>query len=172
MTAIGQLKLLTANLFCVIISLKITEDIGNERIMRFIMRNINICADGGGTSLRLTAFSDNLKLAAQSKSGSVNPNFETNERIGENMAEAVKLLIAELDCEFIINNIYVTIVGSADYFKDILTREMSGRIAENAAFNIISETHSHILAASLGYTGGIALAGTGSGAIYCKNRGT
>ena len=131
------------------------------------MKNINICADGGGTSLRLIAFGDDLKLAAQSKSGSVNPNFETNERIGENMAEAVKLLIAELNCGFIINNIYATIVGSSAYFKDILTREISGNLTDNAAFNIISETHSHVLAASLGYTGGIALAGTGSGAIYC-----
>jgi len=131
------------------------------------MKNINLSVDGGGTSLRVIAFDDDLKLVAQSKSGSVNPNFESAEKIGNNMTEAVKMLLANLDGNFKIKNIYATIVGSVSLFHEILVKE-SDTLSESATVCNISEGHSHLFAASLGDKGGIALAGTGSGAIYCN----
>jgi len=137
------------------------------------MKNINLSVDGGGTSLRIVAFDDDLNLIAQSKSGPVNPNFETVENIGENMSNAIKLLFAELlnsAGDFEIKKIYRTIVGSVRFFDEIFIKEskLSGDFAGETIFYNISEGHSHLFAASLKDKGGIALAGTGSGAIYCN----
>ncbi|MCL2774452.1 MAG: hypothetical protein FWD71_14060 [Oscillospiraceae bacterium] len=134
------------------------------------MKNINLSVDGGGTSLRIIAFDDGLNLTAQSKSGSVNPNFESGKKIGENISEAVNLLLKNLNRDFKIKNIYETIVGSVNFFNETLTRE-SGGLTKDAIFHVISEGHSHLYAASLRNKGGVALAGTGSGAIYCNKGG-
>jgi len=131
------------------------------------MQNINIAADGGGTGLRIIAFGDDLKLVSRSGSGPVNPNFESIGKITDNMAEAAKILAADLGGGCKITNIYAAIVGPAGLFCEIFKREL-GECALGAAFHTISEARSHILAASLGDTGGVALAGTGSGAIYCS----
>jgi len=130
------------------------------------MQNIHVAADGGGTNLRLIAFCDELRLAARSGSGPVNPNFEDIEKIKNNMAEASRLLLAGLDGDYIITNIYATIVGSVELFNRIFGREAKAR-ANGAALHHISEAHSHLYAASLQSRGGVALAGTGSGAMYC-----
>ncbi|MCL1857642.1 MAG: hypothetical protein FWF92_00195 [Oscillospiraceae bacterium] len=133
------------------------------------MKNINLSVDGGGTSLRIIAFDDDLNFIAQSKSGSVNPNFESDKKIRENISEAVKLLIAilyDLTGDFKIKDIYETIVGSVSFFNNILKRECGGFV-KDAIFHVISEGHSHVYAASLRDKGVVALAGTGSGAIYC-----
>ena len=140
------------------------------------MKNINLAVDGGGTSLRIIAFDDDLNLAARSKSGSVNPNFEKEEKIGENISTAVKMLLNDLEDlrgssgDFKIRNIYATIVGSVSFFNEIFVKESReyGEISQESSLQNISEAQSHLFAASLGDTGGIALAGTGSGAIYCK----
>ena len=131
------------------------------------MKNINLSVDGGGTSLRIIAFDDDLKLVAQSGSGSVNPNYESAEKINENISEAVKLLLANLNADFKIKNIYETIIGPVGLFNEVLTRE-SGSMTEGASFHSINEGHSHLFAASLGDKGGVALAGTGSVAVYCN----
>ena len=134
------------------------------------MKNINLSVDGGGTSLRIVAFDDELNLVAQSKSGSVNPNFETLEKIGENISDAVKILFADLInfCgDFRINKIYKTIVGSVGFFDEIFMRYSENSADEAISYNI-SEGFSHLYAASLQDIGGVALAGTGSGAIYCN----
>jgi glucosamine kinase len=134
------------------------------------MKNINLSVDGGGTSLRIIAFDDDLNLIAQSISGPVNPNFETVEKIGENMSNAIKLLFADLiksAGNFKIKKIYRTIVGSVSFFDEIFMKHSGDFAGETISYNI-SEGHSHLFAASLGDNGGIALAGTGSGAIYCN----
>lgn len=133
------------------------------------MKNINLSVDGGGTNLRIIAFDEDLNLIAQSKSGSVNQNFESDKKIGENISVAVKKLITDLRIlpgDFRIKNIYATIVGNINFFNEIFTRE-SGGFAQDTVFHNISEGHSHLFAASLKNKGGVALAGTGSGAIYC-----
>ena len=130
------------------------------------MKNINVAADGGGTNLRLIAFGGDLKLAARGGSGPVNPNFEDAGKIKNNMAEASNQLLADLDGDYIITNIYATIVGSVELFADIFRRE-AGERAYGAVLHNISEAHSHLYAASLQSRGGVALAGTGSGAMYC-----
>ena len=131
------------------------------------MQNIIVAADGGGTSLRLIAFGEDLKLAAESCSGPVNPNFEDVEKIKNNMTEAARLLLAGLDGDCKITGIYATIVGSVELFERIFRREAGAR-AEDAELHHISEAHSHLYAASLQTAGGVALAGTGSGAMYCS----
>lgn len=134
------------------------------------MKNIHLSVDGGGTSLRVLAFDDDLRLIAQSRSNSVNGNFESVEKITDNISEAARMLHANLSGEYKIENIYETIVGSADLFNKTFLKNI-GNFAEVPDIFDISESRSHLLAASLGYVGGVALAGTGSGAIYC-NKGT
>ena len=134
------------------------------------MKNINLSVDGGGTSLRIIAFDYELNFIAQSKSGAVNPNFEDIGKIGENISEAAKILLinlSKLGENIKIKNIYAAIVGSAEYFKRIFMKE-AGELAEEANFYGISEGLSHIYSASLRDKGGAALAGTGSGAVYCN----
>ena len=123
------------------------------------MKNINLSVDGGGTSLRIIAFDDDLGLLAQSSSGAVNPNFESEQKIGENISEALDGLAAALGGDVKISRVYKTLVGSGALFDEI---------AGFANICDIPESQSHLLAASLGDTGGVALAGTGSGAIYCS----
>ena len=135
--------------------------------------NINLSVDGGGTSLRIVAFDDDLNFIAEIESGSVNPNFESIEKIEKNMSDAIKHLFEILKLIILrgnikINNVYETIVGSVDFFNDIFMQEVkAAKKIDVADFHNISESHSHLFAASLKDFGGVALAGTGSGAIYC-----
>jgi len=132
------------------------------------MKNINLSVDGGGTSLRVVAFDDDLRLVAKSSSGAINPNFESEQKIRENISEALTGLAAGLGGDFKIGRVYRTLVGSGTLFDKML--ENSG-FSGCADIRDIPEGRSHLLAASLGDTGGVALAGTGSGAIYCaKNK--
>jgi N-acetylglucosamine kinase-like BadF-type ATPase len=135
------------------------------------MKKINLSADGGGTSLRIVAFGDSIDFIAESLSHSVNPNFEDAGKISENMREAADSLFAGLSGDYEIQNIYATIVGDAGVFREILTQR-SGKSAGSANFYNIPEAHSHLFAASLSSKGGIALSGTGSGAIYCDGEKT
>ena len=135
------------------------------------MKNINLSADGGGTSLRIIAFDDNLNLIARSGSRSVNPNFESAENVREHMREAAKSILDALPGDYSVQNIYAAIVGDAGLFREILTKSCKGA-ADSANFYSIPEAQSHLFAASLRSKGGIALSGTGSGAIYCDGEKT
>ena len=117
--------------------------------------------------MRLLAFDDDLNLAAGGKSGSVNPNFESDKKISENMSEAARTLLSNLGGGWKIKKIYATIVGSTGFFREIFFRE-AGDMAKGAAFCDIPEGYSHLFASSLTNKGGVALSGTGSGAIYCN----
>ncbi|MCL2816280.1 MAG: hypothetical protein FWD23_16930 [Oscillospiraceae bacterium] len=132
------------------------------------MKNVNLSVDGGGTSLRIVAFDDDLNLLARGGSGAVNPNFESGQKIRENIFEALAELAAGLGKNFKICRVYKTMVGSGGLFGELFenfTRELG--LAGDMDICDISESRSHLLAASLGDAGGVALAGTGSGAIYC-----
>ena len=135
------------------------------------MKNIHISVDGGGTSLRIVAFGEDLSLLAKSDSGAVNPNFESEQKIRENISEALDGLSAGLGGDFTVGRIYWTLVGSKGLFDEIFENfaKKHGYLHDGIKKCDIPESQSHILAASLGERGGVALAGTGSGAIYCNN---
>lgn len=132
------------------------------------MKHINLSVDGGGTSLRIIAFDDDLNLLARGGSGAVNPNFESGHKIRENISEALNGLAGGLGGNVKIGRVYKTLVGSGEIFDEIFINFADERgLAGDMDICVISESRSHLLAASLGDAGGVALAGTGSGAIYC-----
>lgn len=125
---------------------------------------INVCADGGGTKLDILAFDGGGRLLFSGAGGGTNTNFENHSIVEKNMLEAISGCFHGGRYE--IHNLYHTIVGPSDLFVGLL----SGAVGKPENVYPLGEGYAYHLAGALCETGGTALSGTGSGAIWCESR--
>lgn len=83
-----------------------------------------ISVDGGGTKIKTILFDENLNLISSAASGSVNPNFSSQETIQKNIEQCFTellqgLRIYEAAC------LYVSTVGQAGQIAETLRKYVS-----------------------------------------------
>jgi N-acetylglucosamine kinase-like BadF-type ATPase len=127
------------------------------------MEKIFLSVDGGGSNLRGIVFDENLKLkdSVYLESG-VNINFDDRLNIERGVDRFLLAVKDKIHHE--IDTVFASIVGPFDIFESSLKKTFHD-IRETKIIRI-QESFSHIYASSLGEYGGVALSGTGSGALY------
>lgn len=124
---------------------------------------INLSVDGGGSKINILAFDEKYRLLGYGTGAGINTRFDSIENIYTHIENA----FCECAKGFYgkhIDNIYCTMVSGCQTFKDILDKlEYTC-----GSFIRLPEGYTYLLAGGLTETGYVALAGTGSGAVYCN----
>lgn len=123
-----------------------------------------ISVDGGGTKIKAILFDGKLNLISSVVSGSVNPNFSSQEMIQNNIEQCFTALLQGLNlCE--IACLYVSTVGSVKQVAETLRKY----ILVNAVDDI-GEYPLGLYAACLQKEAVIAISGTGSGVFHVRGK--
>ena len=123
---------------------------------------VYLTADGGGTKLHVLAFDENLRLLGFGVSGGTNTNFIKPEQVEQHMREAVEQALGD---RTEVETVWATIVGQSDMFEQAVRERASlGRLI------LRGEPLAYLLAGALTDNACIALAGTGSGAGYIRQK--
>ena len=99
-----------------------------------------ISVDGGGTKIKAILFDENLNLISCAASGSVNPNFSSQEMIQKNIEQCFAELLHGLNiCEAAC--LYVSTVGQAGQIAEALRNKdnAAGKDALDRHFRMIDE---------------------------------
>ncbi len=123
-----------------------------------------LSVDGGGTKINVIAFDEKLKLKGYGSGGGINLRFETKERADEHIKKAIQECMGNASVK--IDKVYCTMVCSQDIFLEN-ARDLGFEIDEMVR---MPEGYTYLLAGALSESGFVALAGTGSGAVYCDGK--
>lgn len=124
-----------------------------------------ISVDGGGTKIKAILFDENLNLISCAASGSVNPNFSSQEMIQKNIEQCFAELLHGLNiCEAAC--LYVSTVGQAGQIAEALRKYVSVNAVDE-----VGEYSLGLYAACLQKEAVIAISGTGSGVFLCPGKG-
>ena len=123
-----------------------------------------ISVDGGGTKIKAILFDENLNLISCAASGSVNPNFSSQEMIQKNIEQCFAELLHGLNiCEAAC--LYVSTVGQAGQIAEALRKYVSVNAVDE-----VGEYSLGLYAACLQKEAVIAISGTGSGVFYVREK--
>ena len=125
-----------------------------------------VSIDGGGTKIEAVVFDEALNMLSTATSGSVNPNFSTQEVILRNLHLCFTHLFKDLDIPKI-DCLYVAFVGNLRQMVEILREYLPVEEVKE-----IGEYPLGLYAAGLHKQGVVALSGTGSGVFYVNENGT
>lgn len=122
--------------------------------------------DGGGTKINLILFDENYNLVSEGTGGAVTTSYIDVSVARENMMTAIRQLMKPFNGQRItVERGMGVLIGPLDVFKECLATAMDLKEYEPG-----DEGYMYLLAGALTDKGGVALAGTGDGAVYINGK--
>ena len=122
--------------------------------------------DGGGTKINLILFNENYELVCEGTGGGVTTSYLDISVVRENMMDAVRSLMKPFNGERIkVERAAGVLIGPGKVLNECLATAM-----DVPPFESRDEGYMYLLAGGLTDKGGVALAGTGDGAVYINGR--
>ena len=122
--------------------------------------------DGGGTKINLILFDENYRLISEGTGGGVTTSYLEVSVVRENMMDAVREVMKPFGGQRIkVERAMGVLSGPLDVLKECLDTAMDLKDFESC-----DEGYVYLLAGGLTDKGGIALAGTGDGAVYINGK--
>jgi N-acetylglucosamine kinase-like BadF-type ATPase len=128
--------------------------------------SIYLSVDGGGTKLAAVLFNSEMQVLSRAYGASVNTNFETMEAVERHMRDCITQCLTPWLADHpgqLPRVAYASIVGPMTLFEHVLHD-----IAPNCRLNPVGEGMMLCLSGCLSQSGIVALSGTGSGIMLCK----
>ncbi len=122
--------------------------------------------DGGGSKINLLLFNENYELVHEGVGGGVTASYLELSVIRENMMAAVRSLTEPFHGERIkVERSFGVLIGPADILNECLATAI-----DTPSFEGRDEGYMYLLAGGLTDKGGVALSGTGDGAVLINGR--
>jgi N-acetylglucosamine kinase-like BadF-type ATPase len=122
--------------------------------------------DGGGTKINLILFNQRYELISEGTGGGVTTSYLEVSVVRQHMTDAIEALLKPFAGQRIkVERAMGVLIGPVDVFQQCLEAAM-----DVGAFEACDEGYMYLLAGLLTDKGGVALAGTGDGAVYINGR--